>query len=119
MANDGKYNWGTILGGIAAIIVALTGVVTLFIQLHPTPPPPPPPGVMGALMTNTNLLGNDISHGEVSANAEECQTRCSLNTSCLAMTYEIVSNTKGRCWQKNAVPTPSYNNRSISSIKLK
>ena len=82
-------------------------------------PPPEPPGVMGGLMTNINLLGNDISNGEVAANAEECQSRCSFDKSCLAMTYEIVSASSGRCWMKNAVPAQSNNSRSISSIKKK
>ena len=80
-----------------------------------TSPKAPKPAVMGQLLIQTNLQGNDFdAYGKPAENAELCAEMCRTDAQCDAMTYVISRKT---CWLKSGIPPALSNPDMISSIK--
>lgn len=68
--------------------------------------------------TGTDRPGSDYANFAAS-NPEACKSACEANPVCLAWTYVVpgVQGPDGRCWLKDAVPSPTTFSSAVSGVK--
>jgi hypothetical protein len=132
MSEEGRSYWT--LGGIAAVIAALTGVYVAMKPSSapaPTPVPGPVPGLivvtppatatppkMGSLQQAIDFTGYDLNPGVVLRvpAPENCAQLCLEDNACKAMSY-MYSN--GTCWLKKEGATAVNRPGMVSAMKLR
>jgi PAN domain-containing protein len=108
------------LGGVAALITALTGV---YLATRPgngpgsVRVPVPARAEMGLLESGTNRQGADLSNFEAGT-PEECSEACRTDDRCKAMTFVAHPGAQGGiCWLKSSVAPMSNAPGMISAVK--
>jgi hypothetical protein len=118
--SESKTTWWS-LGGIAALITALTGV---YLATHQgnggqaaTLAADPPRVEMGPLEPGTNRQGADLSNFEA-RDPDACSEACRNDERCTAMTFVAHPGTQGGvCWLKSSVAPMSAVAGMTSAVK--